>query len=211
MNDDLITRWTGPVERLGAQHALSVEGERLVAAYAKSQRRYHDTAHLRAVLDRVDELERFARDPDVVRVAAWFHDAVHDPAREDNEAISAALAETVLDRLDVDEDTVAEVARLVRLTADHAAAPDDRNGHVLCDADLAVLGGSSEEYISYAAAVRLEYAHLDDAAFARGRTDVLRRLLERPRIFRTPTGRAAWEDAARRNLAQEIGFLSASL
>ena len=46
----------------------------------------------------------------------------------------------VLTGLAVPDALVGEVARLVRLTARHAPSADDRNGRVLCDADLAVLG-----------------------------------------------------------------------
>ena len=145
---------------------------------------------------------------DLVRVAAWFHDAVYDPNRDDNETASANLAETVLDRLDVEEEVADEVSRLVRLTATHDPEPDDRDGHVLCDADLAVLGSPQDAYIAYAASVRLEYAYLDDDQFAVGRTQVLQVLLDRPRLYRTPTARASWEDAARRNISQELAFLA---
>src|SRR6478609_10569647 len=166
IDEELLARWIAAAERVGGQHDVRLEGERLLAAYSKPHRHYHDVEHLRAVLDRVDLLERYTLDADVVRVAAWFHDAVYDPDRDGNETASALLAETVLDRMDVEEDTVAEVSRLVRLTATHTSAPDDRDAHVLCDADLAVLGGGQDEYVMYASAIRLEYAHVDDGTFA---------------------------------------------
>jgi predicted metal-dependent HD superfamily phosphohydrolase len=208
VDEELIARWIAAAERIGGQRSVRLEGERLLAAYAKPHRHYHDVSHLRTVLDRVDLLDLYARDADVVRVAAWFHDAVYDPDRAGNETASALLAETVLDRMDVEEDVVAEVSRLVRLTADHAVAPDDRDGHVLCDADLAVLGGAQDEYVSYAASVRLEYAHVSDESFAVGRSEVLQAILDRPRIYRTPTARDMWETRARANLSQEIEFLA---
>jgi predicted metal-dependent HD superfamily phosphohydrolase len=207
---ELLERWTAAAERIGAQHDVGVEGTRLIAAYGSSTRRYHDVEHLTVVLDHVEDLALFARDPDVVRVAAWFHDAAYDPDRDDNELVSAALAATVLDRLDVEDHVTDEVVRLVRLTATHDPLPDDRDGHVLCDADLAVLGGPSEAYARYAAAIRAEYAHVEDAMFAAARSAVLGRLLERPRLYCTPAGRSRWEDAARRNVSRELEFLAAS-
>ena len=47
------------------------------------------------------------------------------------------------------------------MTATHRA--DDAAGHVLSDADLAILGASAERYAEYAADVRREYAHVPDA------------------------------------------------
>ena len=211
VSEDLLTRWSAAAERIGGQTGVRIEGERLIAAYAKPGRHYHGVDHLRAVLDWVDLLDRFACDADVVRVAAWFHDAVYDPDRTGNEAASALLAETVLDRMDVAEDVVAEVSRLVRLTATHTADADDRDGHVLSDADLAVLGGTQDEYVAYASAIRLEHAHVPDTTFARGRSEALQQLIDRPRIYRTPAGRERWEDRARRNIARELAFLAATV
>ena len=59
------------------------------------------------------------------------------------------------------------------LTATHDVADDDRDGAVLCDADLAVLAAGAARYSSYVEGVRREYGHLDDATFADGRAAVL--------------------------------------
>lgn len=64
--------------------------DNLLARWAEPQRRYHTTAHLAQVLDRVDTLAGHAADPDVVRLAVWFHDAVYRPDRTENEERSAA-------------------------------------------------------------------------------------------------------------------------
>jgi len=205
---DLLERWVAAAERLGAQGDVRIEGERLLAAYRKPSRRYHDVTHLRTVLDTIDVLDKFARDADLVRVAAWFHDAVHDPTRNDNESASAALASTVLDRLDIEEEVLVHVSRLVRVTATHDPASDDRDAQVLCDADLAILGGTPDDYVTYATAVRIEYAHVSDEDFVVGRSAVLQALLDRPRIYRTPTARLQWEDVARANLSREVAFLA---
>lgn len=183
--------------------------DNLLARWAEPQRRYHTTDHLAAVLDRVDELAAHADDPDVVRLAAWFHDAVYRPDRSENEERSAALAERALPELGLDADRTAEVARLVRLTVTHDPAEGDRNGEVLCDADLAVLAGAPDQYAAYAAAVREEYGFVPDDAFRAGRADVLRQLLALPHLFRTPVGHDKWERLARRNLATELDLLTA--
>ena len=122
----------------------------------------------------------------------------------DNEERSARLAEHLLADLRVDDDVVAEVARLVRLTADHEAADDDPDGAVLCDADLAILAADETRYADYVAGVREEYAHVPDDDFARGRAAVLRALMAQPSLFRTPTARASWETAARANVTAEL-------
>ncbi|MDF3300450.1 HD domain-containing protein [Streptomyces tropicalis] len=182
--------------------------DRLLARWQEPQRRYHTLAHLTAVLDHVDALERYAADPDAVRLAAWFHDAVYLPDRSENEERSARLAERALPEAGVGPDRTAEVARLVRLTVTHDPAAGDRDGQVLCDADLAVLAAPPARYAAYAADVRAEYHFVPEDAFREGRAAVLRQLLDLPHLFRTPHGRGQWEERARRNLAAELEMLS---
>ncbi|WP_129264908.1 hypothetical protein [Streptomyces sp. M3] len=182
--------------------------DNLLERWAEPQRRYHTTAHLTQVLDRVDTLAGHAADPDLVRLAVWFHDAVYRPDRSENEERSAALAERALPEAGVPDVATAEVARLVRLTVTHDPADGDTNGEVLCDADLAILAAAPKEYAAYAAQVREEYGFVPDEAFREGRAAVLRQLLELPRLFRTPLGAAQWEPRARQNLTTELELLT---
>jgi predicted metal-dependent HD superfamily phosphohydrolase len=178
---------------------LDIE-ERLIAAYS-SGRGYHDLRHLTEVLTRLEELGA-ATDAELV-LAAWFHDAVYDGAPGAEER-SARLAESELAGTGVD---VTEVARLVRVTEHHDAAPDDHRGQVLCDADLAILATPAERYREYAAGVRQEYAAVTDADFRAGRLAVLEDLASRETLFRTAYAREHWEPQARANLAAEISAL----
>jgi predicted metal-dependent HD superfamily phosphohydrolase len=179
----------------------------VIGAWSEPHRRYHDLAHLAAVLGIVDQLAASAADPTAVRLAAWYHDVAYDPQRSDNEEVSAARARIGLLGL-VDDATRTEVERLVLLTAGHDPEPDDANGAVLCDADLAVLASPPAAYVGYASAVREEYGHLSDAVFTAGRIAVLEHLLALPRLFRT-TGAQAWTEPARANLAAELSLLRA--
>ncbi|KAA0920594.1 HD domain-containing protein, partial [Streptomyces apricus] len=180
----------------------------LLARWSEPQRRYHTPDHLTAVLDHVDLLAGAAADPDLVRLAAWFHDAVYRPDRSENEERSARLAERALPEAGLSAAATAEVARLVRLTLTHAPAGDDPNGQVLCDADLAILASPDHAYAAYTAAVRQEYAFVPADAFREGRAAILRQLLELPRLFHTPYGAKEWEGPARRNLTGELALLT---
>lgn len=182
--------------------------ENLLSRWAEPQRRYHTTDHLLAVLDHIDTLAAHAHDPEAVRLAAWFHDAVYRPDRSENEERSAVLAIRALTEAGVPADVTDEVARLVRLTVTHDPAPGDTNGEVLCDADLAVLAGRAEAYETYARAVREEYGFVPDDAFRAGRAAVLSQLLDLERVFRTPHGAELWEGQARANLTAELETLT---
>ena len=180
----------------------------LLRRYAEPHRRYHDVLHLDTVLQHIEVLHELASDPTAVRLAAWFHDAIYDPERSDNEAASAALAELLLPANAFSVDQTAEVARLVRLTATHEPCVGDLNGAVLCDADLAILGSEPTSYLRYTKQIRAEYRHYDDVTFALGRSQVLAALLQQPQLFRTSIGIARWEASARRNITAELADLA---
>lgn len=204
----LLRRW------LGRFPALAVLGQELVERWGEPHRRYHGLSHLLAVLEAVDELRPDAgldrEQLDAVLLAAWFHDAVHRGRPGDDERDSAALARARLDAAGFPPPVVAEVERLVLLTVDHRAAPGDRAGAVLLDADLAVLGADPSDYAAYRADVREEYAHVPDAAFTVGRLRVLEGLWRQQPLYRTPWAQRRWGASAARNLEDEIGRLRAA-
>ncbi len=209
--DALRARWSRSLEGArgpGGGPDPVPYADNLLAHWREPQRHYHTLTHLTAVLDRVDVLEEYADDPDVVRLASWFHDAVYLPERSENEERSARLAERALPEAGVSAEKTAEVARLVRLTATHDPADDDRNGQVLCDADLAILAASPSAYAAYTAGVREEYRFVPSDAFREGRAAILRRLLALPHLFRTPYGAEHWEATARYNIGGELELLT---
>lgn len=177
--------------------------DELLERWSEPHRRYHDVRHLASCLAALDELG--ADDP-LVALAAWFHDAVYDGVAGSDEEASAACASALLDGV-LPAGEVAEVARLVLLTATHDPESGDFRGAWLSDADLSVLGALPGRYHVYVRDVRAEYGHLDDATFAAGRARVLGRLLDLDPLYRTPRGVRLWGDVARRNLADELETL----
>ena len=93
LRDQLIGEWD---RALPNQEPM---GAALIARYSEPHRHYHNTTHLASVLGWV---ERLAGDHDLflVRLAAWFHDAVYaiPPLQVTNEEASARLAFRELSR-----------------------------------------------------------------------------------------------------------------
>ncbi|WBB78959.1 metal-dependent phosphohydrolase [Micromonospora sp. WMMD882] len=209
--ETLERRWQAAARGVGAPDPAAVAGAgtELLTRWREPHRRYHTVDHLTAVLDVIDRHAGHADRPDLVRLAAWCHDAVYDPRApgDTNERDSAALAGDLLTAVGVPTDAVAEVRRLVLLTAGHAVAADDRDGALLCDADLAVLAATPQRYDGYAARIRQEYAHVPEAAFRSGRAAVLEKLLDLPALFHVPALAARWEAPARANLTRELTTL----
>jgi len=201
---ELLARWNSTLPR---QQEL---GENLIARYSEPHRRYHTTKHLQQVLTMID---RLVDDHDLflVRLAAWFHDAVYaiPPGQVSNEEASARLALRELSRVGLEQEDLNQVARLVRLTETHVPGPRDPEGELLCDADLAILASDPSDYSDYVAAVREEYAQLPEEEFLAGRLAVLTELADRE-IFRTAKGRQL-TDAARVNLTAEMAAVKERL
>jgi predicted metal-dependent HD superfamily phosphohydrolase len=179
--------------------------EDLLARWSETHRKHHNVAHLHEMLDAIGLLADagIEFDREAVELAAWFHDAVYEIGRDDNEDRSAELARELLASSPIRD----EVARLVLVTKTHKVPANDINGAVLSDADLSVLGSEPLRYRTYAAAVREEYAEVPDEVFKPARAQILSSLLE-GQLFHTAAGRDRWDDSARRNIAEEIAALT---
>ena len=195
----LLTRWNAV---LPGHDALFLD---LLDRWGEEHRKYHGRTHLLAVLEALDLLAEPADPPRTVLLAAWFHDAVYRGIAGQDEEESARLAEERLAHAGLPAAEVDEVARLVRMTADHQPEAGDGAAALLSDADLSVLGGDPAAYARYLAAVRQDFAHIGDDDFAAGRAAVVRQLLKLDPLFHTQRGRELWLDAARRNLQSEPG------
>lgn len=192
-----------PIESALAQSAF----HDLLSAYGEEKRWYHNLEHLDDVLSTIDWIGDEAEHPALVRLAAWFHDAVYDPRANDNEERSALLSETVCMGWGLTAEDIALVGRLIRATKTHEAKDEDCDAAVLLDADLAILGAEEVAYDRYTIAIRQEYAWVPEDDYRRGRTQVLQRFLKRERLFRLGRMRDRYETQARRNLFREIASL----
>jgi len=203
---------TAPIEQI--QEA----GQRLLDRWTEPGRTFHNLKHLADVLARVDELVEETHEPDLVRLAAWYHGAIFDAAAQktyanrggEDEIASARLAYDELTALGVPDQRARRVHDLVEALVRHAPDPSDVDCAVLCDADLAMLAGEPQRYKAYLEDVRAEYAHVPTEAYVRARIRILHKLLARPSLFVSPLG-AAWEEPARQNLSAELQRLTKKL
>ena len=191
--------------------AIEEVGQALLGRWADEHRAFHNLRHLAAVLHRVDQLAEETHEPDLVRLAAWYHGAVFSSEKKVAEAsqggeqstASALLAHDELVGLGVPARSADRVAALVNAIVRHAPNPADFDAAVLNDADLAMLAAEPQRYKEYKAAVRAEYAHIPIEDYLRARIRVIERLLARKSLFLSPMG-AAWEEPARQNLDMEL-------
>lgn len=204
-------RWLGPWAALGVERSVRLAELRasLLSRYREPQRHYHTVQHLDECFERWPEIRDHAAHPAEVALALWFHDAIYDTRRSDNEALSATLArESALD-LGVAEDAAQRIADLVLFTR-HAIEPQGTDAEALVDVDLSILGAPSARFDEYERQVRREYAWVAEETFRKRRAEVLEQFLGRRHIYSTAVFRERYEPAARANLERSLRALGGS-
>lgn len=180
--------------------------QELAQAYENPRRHYHTLAHLAALVQELAPFRGELTDPDTVLFALFYHDAVYEARRADNEERSAELAAARLTQLQVPAAQIGRCRTQILATKRHEPS-GDADTDLLTDADLAVLGQPWPAYERYTRQVRAEYKIYPDLLYRPGRRKVLRHFLDKPRIYKTPPFSHRYEAAARANLERELGSL----
>ena len=179
----------------------------LTRRYSEPQRYYHDTSHIADLLGKFALIsDRFER-PGEVMAALYFHDAIYEIGRPDNEALSAELAREALVELGFTADATAHAAAMIEATVSHAATGDG-DTDLFIDLDMSILAAPREKYALYASNVMAEFTTVYSTAdYVVGRTGMfLEPSLNGERLFLTEHYRPQ-EDAARMNMEWEIEWL----
>ena len=200
---DLRRAWSADVAAMPADAAVKdALFSDLIARHKAPDRRYHGVSHLRSLCALLSAYAPGA--PPAARLAIWWHDAIYDPTRKDNEEKSADLARAHLSRLGADGPLIEDVCALILATKDHLDPRSLGAGDAFIDADFAILGAPSARYAIYTQNVRAEYAMFSDDAFAAGRAAFLKRALAAPRLFKTDAFNEAFAAQARANMTREL-------
>lgn len=209
----LLPAFSRSIRALGASapaEQIREAGEQLVTRWSSPDRRFHNLRHVIDMLARVDELADESHNPDIMRVATWYHGCVFSADAEqvnrrnggEDEAASAAFAAEDLWALGVPEQAVARVCSLIVNLKRHTLSSEDIDAMALIDADLGTLAVDPQTYKEYLRLLREEYSHIPQADYLRARLAITSRLLGRDRLFHSPLGQR-WELPARQNLEAE--------
>ena len=177
-----------------------------VSAYSGPGRYYHNLGHVEACLEVFRQFRHLARRPHEIELAIWFHDAVYDTRRDDNESRSADWASAYLNEHGAKASVTARIAGMICATKHHET--DDEDTALLLDVDLSILGMPPDVFAAYDAAIRREFEWVPEAQFREGRLRVLTAFLGRDRIFRTESLFECYESRAKANLARAIESLT---
>ncbi len=200
----LHPHWRQAWQLLGLSGDGAALRDALIARYAEPHRAYHSLQHLGECLALSQRVLGGAEHPGEILAALWFHDALYDIGRHDNEDRSAQWAQEALQAAGAGPGVARRVAGLVLATR-HAASPEPGDAQRVVDVDLAILGAPPQRFAEYERQIRQEYAAVPDAAFRQRRREVLAGFLARPAIYATPELHEALEAQARANLRQALG------
>lgn len=202
MTNASLEKFSLPCARLGIAEPMARDAFiELTNCYSESHRAYHNLHHIDQMLGLFHDLCDL---DDAMELAIWFHDAVYDPKRSDNEEQSARCFSRLLGN-DLPASLAERVCRLILATDPRIPRSGMADENLLIDIDRAILASSPAEYETYRLAIRREYGHVGDAQFAAGRGAFLKDCLTRP-IFTTPDF-LAFEEKARENLQRELAGL----
>ena len=206
---EMEASWTDLARRVGIAEGMGKAiFQDLSRRYSEPGRAYHNLDHIGAMLDTVTDLGYMVHNDVALRLAVWFHDAVYDSRRGDNEEQSGMYAAEVLGQAGASLPLLPAVERLILVTKTHQASLRHTDCQILLDADLAILGASISDYDRYARAIREEYAWVPEQDYRAGRRRVLEGFLERERLFYTPPLFERLETPARANLRWEVEGLA---
>ena len=197
-----VQQWRETWTRLGAATPDALFDE-LIARYSETHRKYHTLQHLDECFEKLAEIEAEAVHPEEVELALWFHDAIYDTRRGDNEKRSADWAHSVVLGAALSS-TVAERVHALIMTTRHDGAPHETDEKILVDIDLSILAAPPARFDEYERQVREEYAWVPGMVFRAKRRAILTEFLERRTIFNTQKFIDAYEASARKNLERSI-------
>jgi predicted metal-dependent HD superfamily phosphohydrolase len=198
-----LAQWNQMWVRLKADAPSAKVFEQITAAYSDPHRKYHTLRHLDECFAKLEEIRTEARHPEEVELALWFHDAIYDTKRQDNEAKSAEWARATARAQNLPGDAAERIYNLIMVTR-HDAEPRESDEKVLVDVDLSILGAAPERFDEYEAQIRQEYAWVPGFVFRAKRREILQGLLARSSIFSTPKFVQAYEARARANLERSV-------
>ena len=196
--------WAEAWRAIGVETPDAALLDALLARYCEPHRAYHTLQHLDECLEGLAHERSHAQRPAEIALALWFHDAIYDVHRHDNEERSADWARQALRDAGADADAAQRVHALVMATR-HEAQPEEADAQLLVDIDLSILGAPASRFAEYEQQIRFEYAHVPPEVFEPRQRQILGSFLARDPLYLTPSIRARLEVQARVNLQRAIG------
>ena len=200
-----IDRWNETLRLLGLQEtpALKTLGHDVLMRYQEPHRHYHSLIHLADCLNQAAALRNQFEHAGEVEYALWFHDAIYDTRKSDNEQRCADWACDTARAAGISAEASQRIHALILATR-HSALPATADATLLVDIDLSILGAARARFETYEQEIRSEYHWVPMFLFNLKRKQLLREFLARPHIYASAEFQRTHEAPARANLAHSI-------
>jgi len=201
--EDLLNRWENLIYRFtNAEDALKY-GQIVIDRYNEPHRFYHNIKHLIHVLEQFDfAVEHIGVSQNtaaIIEMAIWYHDAVYNPDKNDNEFQSAELFAEHAQAMDINVNIINDVKRIILVTENHHLA-SSLDEEIMSDCDLSPLGFTKEGFDKSDKDIRKEYPNTP----AIERKKALEKFLKHNGIFKTTIFKKAYESQALENIKEKI-------
>lgn len=201
-----LARWKQPWTELGLTARMELHAD-LRKRYSEPHRAYHTLHHISECLQLLGQTQALTQNSPSIELAIWFHDAIYDPRKNDNEERSAEWARAELRRAGASMALQDCIGAMIMVTC-HSGEPQTTDEQLLSDIDLAILGAGATRFDEYEQQVRTEYRHVPTQQFRPARRKILTEFLERPQIYGTEWFRERREAQARANLQRSLTRLA---
>src|ERR1044072_9446336 len=194
-----LEHWQSASRELGASNAGEELYHQLVACYSEPHRKYHTIQHLNECLTHFESVSALAEHADEVELALWFHDAIYDTSKKDNEKRSAEWARDSVLAAGVSSEKAGRIYELIMATM-HNAVPVGQDAEVLVDIDLGILGARADRFDDYEMQVREEYSWVPENLYRAARRKVLEQFVNREWIYSIEPFRSKYEARKRETI-----------
>ena len=199
----LSENWYALCARMGAKRGVLKTFQILVSQYSDPYRGYHNQDHIAFCLAEFYEVKNLFKNPDEAEMALFMHDSIYNTASNSNESSSAIFSDIMLKYMGIGKKSRNLISEFVMGTK-HDKKPKTRDGMMICDIDLAIMGYPWETYEQAGEKIRKEFSWIPEAVGIKMRTDFLNGLLKQDKIFLTDHFREKYEEQTRKNLIRAI-------
>ena len=168
----------------GDKQLIQTSWDELFRHYTLPERYYHNLNHVYALIQFIEQNKSHILNYHALLFSAFYHDVFYDVSRNDNELLSAQIAEQRLQELNVDKSIISLTAKIIRQTASHSKA-NNFDIDLFLDFDRYILSSNEKEYEEYKELIRKEYSIFPENIYKTFRSKFLQQYLSLPEIFYT--------------------------
>ncbi len=178
--------------------------KQLYSLYNQPNRYYHNLVHIWNFVKLFDQYKEKILQPLLFELAIWYHDAIYEAKKKDNELQSANLVQELFKNT-LHEQQLNYVNDLIMSTEGHFPKTEQMDVYRFLDFDLAILATDYKTYQKYSEAIWQEYkTAYPKLLYKIGRKKVLKNFLSREKLYFSEEFFEKFEKKARQNIQLEL-------